>query len=157
MEEEVKVQESTGMVINESVKADLLCSAKWAKFLSIVGCVSVVLLIIFGICTIAFMSAMTGSNVFPAMPGMGGIQAVMGVYYIILAALMIYPIIKGFQFANGVKKACLTGNEAELARGISGLKSILQFWGVLTIIALVIYGLFIVGGAVVAAIFVSKM
>ena len=157
MEEEVKIQGTTEMVINESVKADLLCSAKWAKFLSIVGCVCVVLLIILGIVTLTVMSAMTGSNAFPALPGMGGLQAVLGIYYIILAALMIYPIIKGFQFANGVKKACLTGNEAELARGISGLKSILQFWGVLTIIALVIYGLFIVGGAVVAAIFVSKM
>ena len=157
MEEEVKVQETTGMVINESMKADLLSSAKWAKFLCIVGCIGVVFLVIVGIVSLAFMSKMTGSGLFPTMPGMSGLQAVLGLYYIILAALIIYPIIKGFQFANGVKAACLTGNEAELARGFAGMKAYLQYIGILTIIGLVIYGLFLIGGAMVAAIFVSNM
>ena len=46
---------------------------------------------------------------------------------------------KGFQFANGTKAACLSDDENELARGIKGLSSLTKFWGILTIICLVIY------------------
>ena len=146
----MNVQETSGMVVNESMKADLLTSAKWAKFLCIVGCIGIVLMIAVGIIVIAF------SNKFTSIPGMTGIQSVMGVTYLITAILMIYPIVKGFQFANGTKAACLTGNEAELARGFAGMRSYLQFIGVLTIIVLIIYGLMLIGGAAVAAIFASQ-
>ena len=46
---------------------------------------------------------------------------------------------KGFQFANGAKTACLSDDEDELARGIKGLSSLTKFMGILTIICLVIY------------------
>ena len=74
----------------------------------------------------------------------------MGVLYLILAAIYIYPLIKGFQFANATKAACLTDNEAQLARGFSGLRALLQFFGIITIIVLVIYALILVGALVIA-------
>ena len=86
------------------------------------------------------------SSKFSVIPGMAGIQGVLSITYLILAAIMIYPIIKGFQFAGGVKAACLTNNEAELARGFSGMQGYLQFMGILVIIVLIIYGLLLIGG-----------
>jgi len=149
MEEEVKIQESAGMVINESMKADLLSSAKWAKFLCIVGCIGIVVMVGIAVAMLAF------SSKFASIPGMAGIQGVMGISYLIMAVIMIYPLIKGFQFANGTKAACLTNNEAELARGFAGLQGYLQFMGILCIIVLIIYALLLIGGLAAVGIAVS--
>lgn len=126
MNEEFK----TGMVIDKTMKADLLSAAKWAKFLVVVGAIAMALYFVIGVVvTIAPM-------VLPPTPMLGG-GVIMGPIYVVCALIMIYPLVKGFQFANGVKKACLTGDEAQLARGFAGLRAYLKFSGILTIIGLV--------------------
>lgn len=126
MNEELKT-----MTIDETMKADLLSSAKWAKFLLILATIAVAIYFVLGVViTVAPM-------VLPPAPMLGG-GIIIGPLYVIVALIMVYPIAKGFQFANGVKAACLTGDEAQLARGFAGLRSYLKFSGILTIIALVI-------------------
>ena len=139
MNEEVMNPETTGMVVNEKMKADLLASAKWAKFLCIVGCIGLAFIVIVAIAMFAF-----GNSLGPVpRPGFG---AVMGFIYLIGAALYVYPLIKGFQFANGVKAACLSNDESELARGFEGMRSWFTFMGILAIIGLVLYAIiFLIG------------
>lgn len=132
----------TGMIVNSGMKADLISASKWTKFLCIVGCIGVVLLVVIGI----MMFAVGSSFGFGSTPFGAGL----GVLYLILAAIYIYPIIKGFQFANATKAACLTDNEAQLARGFSGLRAVLQFFGIITIIVLAIYALVLVGAFLIA-------
>lgn len=146
MNEEFIGQETTGMKISEAMKADLLSSAKWAKFLCILGCIGVAFMLIAG------LAVMLLGNKLMAAANLYGMQGIVGIGYIITAGLMIYPLMKGFQFANGTKAACLTNNEAELARGFAGMKGYLQFVGILSVIVLVIYGLLIIGGGAIAAI-----
>lgn len=134
------------MKISEAMKADLLSSAKWAKFLCILGCIGVAFMLIAG------LAVMLLGNKLMAAANLYGMQGIVGIGYIITAGLMIYPLMKGFQFANGTKAACLTNNEAELARGFAGMKGYLQFVGILSVIVLVIYGLLIIGGGAIAAI-----
>ena len=143
-------QETPRMVIDERMKADLLSSAKWAKFLCIVGSICLGFMIIGGLSMIALAGKMSSMSI------MGGAGAVVGVTYIICAAIMIYPLIKGFQFANGVKAACLTGSEAELASGFSGMHSWLKFYGILTIIVLTLYVLILLVVAIGAAVAASQ-
>ena len=137
MNEETMTPGTTGMIVNSGMKADLLSAAKWAKFLCIVGCIGLVLLVIAGILMFAVGSSF----------GLAGTPfgAGMGVLYLIIAAIYVYPIIKGFQFANGIKAACLSNDETQLARGFAGLKSLLKFLGILTVIVVVLYVLTIVG------------
>lgn len=132
----------TGMIVNSGMKADLISASKWTKFLCIVGCIGVVLLVVIGI----MMFAVGSSFGFGSTPFGAGL----GVLYLILAVIYIYPIIKGFQFANATKAACLTDNEAQLARGFSGLRAVLQFFGIITIIVLAIYALVLVGAFLIA-------
>ena len=144
MSEEMNVQETTGMVINESMKADLLTSAKWAKFLCIIGCIGVAFMVLISVVFLAI------GNRFPSPSPFGMMRGVLSSAYLITAAIMIYPLIKGFQFANGTKAACLTDNEYELARGFAGLRDLFRFMGILAIVCIVIYvliffGMFIVG------------
>jgi hypothetical protein len=81
----------------------------------------------------------------------------MGVVYIIMAALYIYPILKGFQFANGAKAACLTNDQYQLARGFAGLNSLLRFMGILTIIVISIYAIILVFTLLFAAVGLAAM
>ena len=138
MEEEMKYPETTGLRVKESTKADLLTAAKWTKFLCIVGSIGIALIVIFAI--FLFGAGTVASSLFSEMP-FGAVA--MGIIYLVLAALYIYPLMKGFQFASGAKAACLSDNENELARGIKGLSSLTKFCGILTIICLVIYALVI--------------
>ena len=134
MEEEMKIPETTGLRVKESTKADLLTAAKWTKFLCIVGSIGMALIVIFGIFLLG--AGTLASSMFSDMP-FGAVA--MGVLYLVIAALYIYPIMKGFQFASGAKAACLSDDENELARGIKGLSSLTQFLGIITILILVIY------------------
>ena len=107
----MKYPETTGLRVKESTKADLLTAAKCTKFLCIVGSIGIALIVIFAI---FLMGAGTmASSMFSDIP-YGAVG--MGVLYLIIAALYIYPLMKGFQFASGAKAACLSDNENELAR-----------------------------------------
>ena len=149
MEQEILNQAPAGLQVTEIARLDLLSAAKWAKFLCIVGCFAVGFCLLFGILMTVFGAALT------QYMGDSPLGGAMGLLYILFAALYIYPLIKGFQFANGTKAACLTNNEAELARGFAGLQGYLQFIGILCIIVLIIYALLLIGGLAAIGIAVS--
>ena len=152
MNEEFK----TGMMVDETMKADLLSAAKWAKFLCIVGCIGWLFLVIAGIAMIVlggkcgFPCGPEGCNP-QASPLMGGLGIFTGILYLVCALIMIYPLMKGFQFANGTKAACLTDNASQLARGFSGLSAMLKFFGIITIVILIIYAIVFIGALIFGA------
>lgn len=143
MNEETMTPETTGMKVKSGMKADLISASKWALFLCIVGSIGMALLVIIGI-----LMFVVGSNFGLVNTPFG---AGIGALYLVIAAIYIYPLIKGFQFANATKAACLTDNETQLARGFSGLRAVLQFFGIMTIIVLVIYAFALVGAFFIAS------
>ena len=149
MNEDVMNPGATGMIVNEKMKDDLRTAAKWAKFLCIMQCIGVVLLVILAIAMIAL-----GNSVSSMVPGGApGFGTFTGIVYLILVAIYLYPLVKGFQFANATKAACLNNDEKELARGFEGMRSWLVFYGILTIVSLVLLVLgliflFVVGAAI---------
>ena len=145
MEQEILNQAPAGLQVTEIARLDLLSAAKWAKFLCIVGCFAVGFCLLFGILMTVFGAALT------QYMGDSPLGGAMGLLYILFAALYIYPLIKGFQFANGAKAACLTNDSVQLARSFSGLRSVLVFCGILTIIMLVIYVFILILGVGVGA------
>ena len=127
---------TNGFPVNETMKADLLSSAKWAKFLCIMACIGITLTILIAITMFA-----AGSSSFMPMPGFA---IGMGVYFLFLACICLFPVIKGFQFANGLKAACERDDEQELARGFAGLRSYLRIIGIYAIVIPVVVLLFYV-------------
>lgn len=146
MNEEMMNSGATGLIVNERMKADLLSAAKWAKFLCIVCCVGVGLFVIIAISMFVFES-LASNGVFGTPFG-----GAMGLLYLVFAAIYIYPLIKGFQFANSTKAACLSDDEQELARGFEGLSSLLKYCGILTIVCIAIYVLVIIFGIGLASV-----
>jgi hypothetical protein len=154
MSEEILNQNESAtnaMTVTESMKSDLLCAAKWAKFLCIVGCVGVALMLLEAVAMMAFGAI--AAKLMPDMP----FGAAMGVLYLIIAALYIYPLMKGFQFANATKAACLYNDQYQLARGVTGLKDLIKFTGILTIVVLSIYAIILIFGVLFAGIAAASM
>ena len=154
MSEEILNQNESAtnaMTVTESMKSDLLCAAKWAKFLCIVGCVGVAIMLIASLGMIVIGGLLT--KVFPNMP----FGPALGFLYLIIAALYIYPLMKGFQFANATKAACLYNDQYQLARGVTGLKDVIKFTGILTIVVLSIYAIILIFGVLFAGIAAASM
>ena len=151
MNEEMMNQGSAAMTVTEGMKKDLLSAAKWTKFLCIVGCVGLAIIVLMAFFMMFFGSM--ASKIFAGTP----FGAALGFLYLILAAIYIYPLIKGFQFANATKAACLSNDEQLLARGIAGLNDLLKYMGVLTIIVLSLYVIALIFGLGIAAIGLAAM
>lgn len=151
MNEEMTNQGPAAMTVTEGMKRDLLSAAKWTKFLCIVGCIGLVIIVLMAF-FMMFFGAMA-SKIFAGTP----FGAALGFLYLVIAAIYIYPLMKGFQFANATKAACLSNDEQQLARGITGLNDLLKFIGILTIIILVLYAIALVFGLGIAAIGLAAM
>ena len=154
MSEEILNQNESAtnaMTVTESMKSELLCAAKWAKFLCIVGCVGVAIMLIASLGMIVIGGLLT--KVFPNMP----FGPALGFLYLIIAALYIYPLMKGFQFANATKAACLYNDQYQLTRGVTGLKDLIKFTGILTIVVLSIYAIILIFGVLFAGIAAASM
>lgn len=135
--------------LEATAKAYLLSSAKWARFLAIVGFVMVGLMALF-----AFMAGTIFSSMSALAPQMGmmgnSFGAVFTVLYLGFAILYFFPTWYLFKFATNAIKAIET-KSASLTEAFSNLKSCFKFWGVMFIVILGFYGLIAIIGLIAVA------
>lgn len=152
--EQHQSQSLFSLSIDPLTKAHLAETAKWARFLAIVGMVLLVLMIIFGL----FFSTMmaTSSNPFeePTEGGAGlmsGLGIGMAIMYILLALIWFFPLLYLLRFANSMKAALHSSDQTALNVSFQNLKSCFRYVGIFTIILLALYALFfaiaLLGGA----------
>lgn len=139
------ITELEQLTLNGRSKSFLRETAKWSKFLSIIGFVGIGLMIVFALFAGAIFSAIPQAK---AMPFDLGI--VMTITYLILAAVYFFPIYYLYQFSTKMKTALLTKNDDTLSDAFEVLKSHYKFVGVFTIIILSLYAL-----ALISSIFVG--
>lgn len=129
--------------IDEEAKGYLLDTARWTKFLAIVGFVCIGILILAG----AFMSSILGSfsrQIGSSATIPGGIMVVV---YIVIGVLYFFPTYYLFKFSTQVKPALLTANQSGFNHALSNLRNAFRFIGILTLIILCFYALaFIIAG-----------
>jgi hypothetical protein len=133
--------------IDETAKGYLLETARWAKFLSIVGFVIMALLVLAGI----FFTAYLGVGSFGGALG-GGLPAglLIGVY-LVLAMLYFFPTFYLFRFSSGIKPAILSADQAQFNSALSNLRNAFRFIGVLMLVLLGFYALIFLVGIATAA------
>lgn len=129
------LENSAGLKITDQAKSFILETAKWAKFLAIVGFVFIGLMVLG-----AFFMLIAGAS----LPGMGGAGAGVGVMYLLMALLYFFPTYYLFIFANKIKVGLTQSSQNDVDAGFENLKSTFKFMGILMIIVLGIYALFIV-------------
>jgi hypothetical protein len=114
-------------------------TAKWGKFLSIVGFVCCGLMVIFALFAGTMFARMSGSNMIGA--AIGGMGALFTVVYLILAALWFFPNFFLFRFSSKMQHALRNNDQVTMNNSLGNLKSCFKFVGILTIVILSIYAL----------------
>lgn len=114
-------------------------TAKWAKFLAIIGFIVIGL----GILGFVFNIAVTGSAM-AQLPGMGGFGIAYILFVFLYMFLIIYPTVKLYQFATKTRSAIEVNENTNMTEGLKNLKSLFKFYGILMIFLLAFYAILII-------------
>jgi hypothetical protein len=109
-------------------------TARWAKFLAILGFISCGLLVLAALflgTLIAYFSRIGGGTPMP-----GGMGAFVSVFYILMALLYFFPCLYLFNFASKMQIALRNNDQDHLNESFKNLKSTFRFVGILTIVSL---------------------
>jgi len=133
--------------IDQPVTTYLGETAKWAKFLAIIG---------FVFCGImAIIAVFAGSLMSTAFGSMGGDGGMSGIFvtllYLVIAALYFFPCLYLFHFANKMQRALRQNDQGSLTDSFRNLKSCYKFLGILMIIVLAFYAIALIVGLFAAA------
>ncbi|RME98231.1 MAG: hypothetical protein D6772_09290 [Bacteroidetes bacterium] len=127
------------LLITPSIRTFLEETAKWARFLSIVGFVFI------GIGALG-MFFTGGAFLTAGLGGGSGLGGFIFLFYLLIFGISIIPLVYLYQFATKLKAALEQDNQPLLQDAFENQKSLYKFYGIFTLIFLVLYGLIIIGG-----------
>ncbi|NSW45320.1 MAG: hypothetical protein HPY79_05865 [Bacteroidales bacterium] len=140
--------EENSMVLNKEIKSNLLSISKWLKFFSILGLVvigmmfisSIFLLITQKVLNPIFENYEYNSNYF-----MPNIFIFMSIFYLFLSIIYLFPIIYLLKASIKLEKGLKENQQETVSNGIYNLKLHFKYMGILTIVLISLYLLFILG------------
>jgi len=145
------MEDQNKLSLNDIAISALRESGKWCMFLSIVGFIFIVLMLLFGV----YMSLISAILPTPEMGGtnelgfgvsvFASIKSYFGILYLLMALLYLFPIYYLYNYAKGIKVALSSGNENILEKALVNLKSHHKFLGIMTIVMISLYVLFFIG------------
>lgn len=131
-------------------------TAKWTKFLAILGFIGCGLMAIAAFFLPFLMSFMPTDEMMP-MGGMGrGFGIFMTILYLGISLLLLIPCLYLYRFSTKMKLALLQSDNETLDLSFGNIKSFFKFYGIMTIITLSFYVLVIILSIVGATIFSSS-
>lgn len=152
---------STPLYVDTAVHGYLAESAKWAKFLAILGfimCGFIVLMAFFIGTVMKLMNPMSGIDDLTGsglpITGLAG-GTFLTVLYLILAAVYFIPCLFLYRFADRTQRALLGQDQMLFSSGVHQLKAWFKFMGILAIIGLCFYFIAILGAIFFATTFSS--
>lgn len=131
--------------LNAEIKNYLSETAKWGKFLGILGFIIVGLMVVFSLFMGLFMNRLPVNPMQNQSPmgNFGGLF--MAVYLLLIALLYFFPSFYLYKFATKTRSALVNNDSVDFAEAFSKLKSFFKFWGIFTIIALTFYIVALIG------------
>jgi hypothetical protein len=131
---------SDQIVVSENALGYLNATRPWVKFLSIVGFVFIGLMILFGLFMTFAFSAL------PRQPGTPAIFGpVFGILYLVMAFVYLMPCLFMLRYAKAIAAIPAAGQSA-FDDALKNQKSFWKFMGILMLVVLCFYALFIVIG-----------
>jgi hypothetical protein len=137
------------LTVNGITRENFLSSAKWGKFLSIVGFVFCGLMAIMAFFLSAYMSNTYQSS------GMRINPIVFTLIYLMLAVILFFPCLYLYKYSTQMIEAISNTRQDNFDSSVMNLKSLFKFYGIFTIVMLSFYALAIVGG-IIAAMTINK-
>lgn len=135
---ENEVLDESSFIQNSQINEYLLETAKWGKFLAIMGFVGM------GIMILVAIGIMLGSSQLSQMPGVNFPMGMLGLVYIVIAVLYYFPVNYLYRFSAKMKQGLRSNDLPTITSGFSNLKSLFKFMGIFTIVILSIYALILV-------------
>jgi hypothetical protein len=132
------------LVIDQEGSRYLTEMAKWARLLSILGLILAVLMVIAGL-----VMALIGSSI-NSFAGLRGMGPAIGIIYIVLGLLYMYPSWVLLKFASVMPSALKKSDQLLVNEALKNLNSCFRFWGILSVIIIGLYVLLIVGSMLFA-------
>ncbi|MDG1196338.1 MAG: DUF5362 family protein [Polaribacter sp.] len=129
------ITELEQLTLTSASKTFLKETAKWTKFLAILGFVFIGFMLVLAIFTTTIYEYAV--IIKPDLPR--GLGLVMMITYLLLAFIYFFPVYYLLKFSNQLKKALSTKNDEILAKAFEMLKSHYKFIGVFTIITISLY------------------
>jgi hypothetical protein len=116
-------------------------TAKWAKFLAVMGFIGIGIMALLGL----FMGVIFSFvNSLPSMSNLPFPMRYLGFFYFIFAAVYVMPVIYLNNFSNNISKAVAFRETALLTEALLNLKRHLKYIGIMTIVFIATYILIIV-------------
>ena len=128
------ITELEQITLTSEAKNFLRETAKWSKFLSILGFIALGLMLMGSFFIGAFYNTMPQADIMPFDLGI-----VVTLIYIVVALIYIFPIYYLYQFSVKMKEALISKDDAVLVTAFEMLKSHYKFIGVFTVIMLSVY------------------
>jgi hypothetical protein len=132
--------------VDHNVSSYLGETARWAKFLAILGFIGCGFLLLVAIFFGSYFSAAFGR-----LGGLGYMGGLVSFIYIGMAALYFFPCLYLYNFASKMQVALRSNDQEQLSQSFRNLKSCYRFVGILVIIMLALWLLLIVLGLIGAA------
>ena len=134
------IQTETAPISNTS-KSYLLECTRWSLFFVVLGFIFIGLMVIgaFALVAVGASGSSYQSEQF----------FLIGVVYLVLAILFIFPILYLLKFSSKMKAGLNQSNNKEIEVGFGALKSLFRFMGIMTIVIISIYILIILAAVVV--------
>ena len=143
MENNLHVENGENLIIDWRSKECLKETAKWTKFLAILGFVGIGLMVLGSLVMLFAPSSLMSNGDFP----FGG-KIFMMLLYLAFAVLYYFPISYLYQFSENTKKAIENNDNNAIRDAFEFLKSHYKIMGILTIILLAFYAIIIFIGLI---------
>jgi Family of unknown function (DUF5362) len=142
MENELNLIE-TDLIVDSTISAHLKETAVWGKFLGVIGFIYSGLVVVGAIFAASMFAKLTGN----ATGGSNGLMAggMVGIVYLGLAGVVFFMSMYLFRFAKNTQVALKTNDQETLAASFKNLKVYFRFAGIITVVALIITVLGIMG------------
>ena len=111
-------------------------SAKWSKFMAIIGFIGIGLMVLVSL----FMAIGFGAMGASTMPELPFSMSVFSILYVLFEAIYFLPVYYLYQYATKTSAALHSKNKQLLTDGLENLKSHHKFLGIFTLILVSLYG-----------------
>lgn len=131
---------SNDLLISDTSQSNLFTAAKWAKFLAIVG---------FIFCGLTFIGGIylaSGNSTLSTYAYNKDAAKYAGIMYIVCGIIMVFPCLFLNKFSGKIQEAFKTSSQDSLDNAFTNLKALFKFYGIVTIVFLVIFALAFLGG-----------
>ena len=130
---DVLEQKSQVLEVTENSKMYLKTAASWTNFYAIIGFVAIAFLFLAGFIMMTTGNVLSGFGIGTSLKGL---STVIGLFYIALAVIMVFPMLSLFRFSQNTNNALKNCDVPAMEKALKNMKAYWRFTGIMTIVSI---------------------